>query len=222
MKVIVQNLKKIYKQEILKEVSLNLESGKIYCLLGRNGAGKTTLMKILAGMLNYDSGTIKFNQKQNQDEIFHYVSENPVFLDFLSGVDNLDFIQKLHNMNMTKIELETYIQNAGMQSFSKELVVNYSHGMKHQLALATAFLVKPKVLLLDEPLVSLDPINIAVMRKKLEDYAINGNIVFISTHMLPIANKIGDEILLLRDGVIHQVVNKFTESEFEDFILNKI
>ncbi|KEK20354.1 ABC transporter ATP-binding protein [Bacillus gaemokensis] len=222
MKVFVQNLKKIYKQEILKEVNFNLESGKVYCLLGRNGAGKTTLMKILAGMLNYDSGSIKFNQKQNKDEIFHYVSENPVFLDFLSGVDNLDFVQKLHNMNMTKIELEMYIQNAGMQSFAKELVVNYSHGMKHQLALAIAFLIKPKVLLLDEPLVSLDPINIDVMRKKLEDYAINGNIVFISTHMLPIANKIGDEILLLRDGVIHQVVNNFAESDFEEFILNKI
>lgn len=222
MQITVTGLKKSYKQAVLKEVDFHLESGNVYCLLGRNGAGKTTLLKILSGMLHYDSGSILINPNDKLDEAVYYISEKPVFLDFLSGYDNLDFVQKLHNMNLTQEELEVFIERSGIGSFSNELVINYSHGMKHQLALAIAFLLQPKVLVLDEPLVSLDPINIDRMHKRLIEYASKGNIVFISTHMIPIAQKIGDGILLLKDGRIQQFVNNFSEAELEDFILNQI
>ncbi|WP_339210036.1 hypothetical protein NSQ41_12540 [Aeribacillus sp. FSL K6-8210] len=82
--------------------------------------------------------------------------------------------------------------------------------------------LKPKVLLLDEPLVSLDPINIAETYKKLVSYARRGNIVLLSTHMIPIAHKLADEILLLKNGKIHQVANQYSESELEDYVLNQI
>ncbi|MBY0595097.1 ATP-binding cassette domain-containing protein [Bacillus bingmayongensis] len=222
MKITVTNLQKTYKQEILKKANFQLESGKVYCLLGRNGVGKTTLMKILSGMLHYNGGSIETNPRQKLDEVCYYVSEKPTFLDFLSGFDNLDFVQKLHNMNMTREKLKIFIEYSGIQSFSDELVVNYSHGMKHQLALTIAFLLQPKVLLLDEPLVSLDPINIDMMHKKLKEYVSKGNIVFISTHMIPISHKIGDEILVLKNGIVHQVENDFTERDLEAFVLNKI
>nr|WP_295973004.1 ABC transporter ATP-binding protein [uncultured Bacillus sp.] len=222
MIITVTDLQKTYKQEILNKASFKLEAGKVYCLLGRNGAGKTTLMKILSSMLHYNGGSIQTNPCRKLDEICYYVSEKPALLDFLSGFDNLDFVQKLHNLNMTREELRTFIEHSGIQSFSNELVINYSQGMKHQLALTTAFLLQPKALLLDEPLVSLDPINIDMMHKRLIKYASKGNIVFISTHMIPIAHKIGDEILVLKNGIVHQVKNDFTESELEIFVLNKI
>ncbi|MGR6115455.1 ABC transporter ATP-binding protein [Aeribacillus composti] len=220
----VADLKKSYraKMEILKGVQFTLEPNNIYCLLGRNGAGKTTLMKILSGILAYDSGTIIIKDNKKLNELVHYVSEKPIFLDFLSGFDNLDFIQKIYHLNMSKDEVERFCEEQGIQSFIHELVINYSHGMKHQLALAVAFLIKPKVLLLDEPLVSLDPINIAETYKKLVSYARRGNIVLLSTHMIPIAHKLADEILLLKNGKIHQVANQYSESELEDYVLNQI
>lgn len=95
----VADLKKSYlaKMEILKGVQFILEPNNIYCLLGRNGAGKTTLMKILSGILAYDSGTIIIKDNKKLNELVHYVSEKPIFLDFLSGFDNLDFIQKIYH-----------------------------------------------------------------------------------------------------------------------------
>lgn len=220
--ITIKNIRKTYKHEVLKRVNLYLEEGKIYCLLGRNGSGKTTLMKILAGIIDFDSGSINYDYKKKIDEVFYYVSESPVFLEFLSGYDNLDFIQKLNNLNMSKIDLDAFIKSQGLDIISNELVVNYSQGMKHQLMLAIAFLISPPVLLLDEPLVSLDPINIISMHEKLRSYAKQGKIVFISTHMLPIAHKIGDELLLLKDGEIHQIENNFSEIELQEYIMDKI
>lgn len=218
----VNNLKKSYSLEILKGVTFKLESKKIYCLLGRNGAGKTTLMKILSGILAYDSGEIFVKNKQKLDELVYYVSEKPTFLEYLSGFDNLDFIQKIHKLNLSNNDLKKFIENMGIQSFMNELVINYSHGMKHQLALAVAFLKNTKILFLDEPLVSLDPINIAFFRDKIVRYAREGNTVLISTHMIPIAHKLADEILLLKDGDIYQFANNFNEKDLENYILHII
>ncbi|QWC22538.1 ABC transporter ATP-binding protein [Bacillus haikouensis] len=218
----IQNIKKSFNKAILKDVNFELENGKVYCLLGRNGAGKTTLMKILSGIMRQDSGEIMIDQKKGVEEYSHYVSEAPIFLDYLSGYENLRFIQKLNKIPMSEEEMDHFIKHHQLVDFAHELVVNYSQGMKHQLSLACAFLIEPVFLLLDEPLVSLDPVNIVDMHNRLKAYADKGNIVFISTHMLPIAHKIGDEILILKDGEVTQVSNDYTEKELQSIVLNAI
>ncbi|WP_270181139.1 ABC transporter ATP-binding protein [Alkalihalobacillus sp. CinArs1] len=218
----VKGLTKSYQKKVLSEVDFELEYGKIYCLLGRNGVGKTTLMKIMAGMLEYDAGDIQVVDDENHSECFHYVTEPPVFLDYLSGFDNIKFVSQLHNLSLTDMQLKKFIQNQGLEQFADDLVVNYSQGMKHQLSLAIAFLINPYALLLDEPLVSLDPVNIVTMQKKLKEFATQGNIVFLSTHMLPIANKLADEILILKDGTVNIIPNDLSEEELEKLVLKKI
>ncbi|WP_347553102.1 ABC transporter ATP-binding protein (plasmid) [Pseudalkalibacillus hwajinpoensis] len=220
--ITIKEIKKTYQSEVLKGVDFSLGREKVYCLLGRNGSGKTTLMKLMAGILDYDSGAIQIDGDLRHEEAFHYVSEHPVFLEYLSGFENLKFVMRLHRLSLSENELRSFVDKQGISGFADDLVVNYSQGMKHQLSLAIAFLIEPEVLLLDEPLVSLDPINIVEMHKRLKDYAQKGRIVFISTHMLPIAHRLGDVILLLKDGKVKQVNNEFTEKELETFVLDEI
>lgn len=222
MKLEVDRLIKCYKKPVLNGVSFQLESGKIYCLLGRNGAGKTTLMKILSGSLPFDKGTILFDGRKDFYREATYVPETPVLLEYLTGYENLDFVRKLNQISMDSDDMNAYIKSNGLDPYIDKLVVNYSHGMKHQLALAIAQLLGPKVLLLDEPLVSLDPINIRQTREQLVQYARKGHIVFVSTHMIPIASRISDEILILAEGAISQTRNEFTEDELEAYVLQKM
>ena len=222
MKFKVDSLVKHYNSAVLDEVSFQLESRKVYCLLGRNGAGKTTLMKILSGKIPFDKGSIEFEDKKNFYQEVTYVPETPILLEYLTGFENLEFVRKLNQIPMEQNDMSEYLQRNGLNSFIDKLVINYSHGMKHQLALAIALLLKPKVLLLDEPLVSLDPINIQKTRDELVKYAREGHIVLISTHMIPIAQRISDEILILSNGTIHQVKNEFSEHELETYVLMKM
>jgi ABC-2 type transport system ATP-binding protein len=218
----VDSLVKHYKSAVLDGVSFRLETGKVYCLLGRNGAGKTTLMKILSGNLPFDRGSVEFEDRKNFYHEVTYVPETPILLEYLTGFENLEFVRKLNQIRMDPDDMSEYIKRNGINSFIDRLVVSYSHGMKHQLALAITLLLKPKVLLLDEPLVSLDPINIQQTRNELVKYAREGHIVLISTHMIPIAQRISDEILILSNGTIHQVKNEFTEHELEAYVLMKM
>ncbi|MFC0213519.1 ABC transporter ATP-binding protein [Paenibacillus chartarius] len=220
MKLEVSNLIKRYKTPVLNGVSFQLQSGKIYCLLGRNGAGKTTLMKILSGSLPFDEGVVLFDGGKEFYREVVYVPETPVLLEYLTGYENLDFVSKLNHIPMEPAEMNEYIERSGLSSFIDKLAVSYSHGMKHQLALAIAQLLGPKVLLLDEPLVSLDPINIRLIREQLIHYARQGHIVLISTHMIPIASRISDEILILSEGTVFQSRNEFSEEELEAYVLN--
>jgi ABC-2 type transport system ATP-binding protein len=218
----VKRLKKSYKDVVLDHVSFCLESGKVYCLLGRNGVGKTTLMKILSGIVPFEEGEITLNKQTNHFQEVFYIPESPVLLDYLTGLENLEFIIKLNRVKMNKNETEQFVEKMGISSFINKLVIHYSHGMKHQLALAMALIVSPRILLLDEPLVSLDPINIHNTRELLVQYAREDQIVFISTHMIPIAQRISDDILILSNGSIHQTQNQFTELELEEYVLKNI
>ncbi|MCP3028669.1 ATP-binding cassette domain-containing protein [Halobacillus sp. A5] len=190
------------------------KKNKIYSLLGRNGVGKTTLLKILANLVDYDEGKI---DKQNLDVFF--VPETPQFLEYLSGYDNLRLICEIYNVPVKNIDEYLHSDN-GIQSYIYDLVINYSYGMKHQLSLASSFLINPDVLLLDEPLTSLDPINIEIFKSRLRDFANENKTIIISTHILSIAHQISDEILLLSNKEIEQFENKFTEEELTSYITN--
>lgn len=224
MELKIKNVIKKYENSVVLDgVAFSLKGGKIYCLLGRNGVGKTTLMKIVSGHIPYNAGNIKFIDIPNRFQDTYYVSETPIFLEYLTAKEHLKFIKEIHKIHMDDSQLEQFIREKGMGDFYNDIIISYSHGMKHQLSLAMAFLIEPKVLLLDEPLVSLDPINIRHMRQQLIEYANQGNIVIISTHILPIAQKISDELLILTGGKVHQVDNDFfSEESLEEYILKNI
>lgn len=224
MKLAVNNIMKKYNKKVLNNISVDLISGNIYCLLGKNGAGKTTLMKIISGILKPNCGSIITNDTYiNNFKNMYYVSEDGCFLEYLSGRDNLNFIRKLKNINISNSELEHIANSVNISSFWGDIVINYSHGMRHQLSLALALLIKPRILLLDEPLTSLDPINIKQTKNTLIEYANKDNIVIISTHILPIAQQLGDYILILNDGDLRLIKNLFKnkveQNKFENFIL---
>lgn len=221
MELIVSDLHKAFDRTIIADnISFKMEKGKVYSLLGRNGVGKTTLMKMIAGMMPYDSGKIKLiNQEKNIDHIY-YIPENPVFLDYLTGYEQLEFVMKLNDLEMSTSDLEKFILDRKIDSFVNDLIVNYSNGMKHQLALAMAFISQPKLVMLDEPLVSLDPINIHYTKEHLVQYARSGNIVLLSTHMLPIAHQVSDEIFILNDGEMNHIKNELMLDELEGHVLH--
>ncbi|MFT0801909.1 ABC transporter ATP-binding protein [Bacillus swezeyi] len=219
----IKNLSKKFGDiSILNDVNFNIEGGNIYCLLGRNGVGKTTLLKIIAGLISYDKGKIKISNQDDNREAFYFIPDSPIFLDYLSGYDNLRFIQsvveKEEHYNILDLS-----RKFGLESFIHKLVVEYSQGMKEQLALLSGFLVEPNVLILDEPLTSLDPINIAIMKKSLTDYVSNHNSVLISTHLLPIAYQLSNKIIFLHEGHAQVIQNDFeTLNRLEDEVLNRL
>ncbi|GLC30698.1 ABC transporter ATP-binding protein [Clostridium omnivorum] len=223
MKLEIQNLRKNYNTEILKGISVVLESNKIYSLLGKNGAGKTTFMKILSGQIKYNEGMIKFHGDLNHDDI-SYTPESGVFLEYLTGHEHLELIKEMKKLDFNDSYLSKYAKKFNIYDFWDELVINYSHGMRHQLSLAMALLTSPKVLLLDEPLTSLDPINVKFTKDILLDYADEGNIVIISTHILPIASQLSNDILVLVDGKFVELKNKYNnkdrDCEFEEKIIS--
>lgn len=208
----VKGLKKGFTNVILfEDVNFSLEKNKIYALLGRNGVGKTTLLKVLSNLMDYDEGDL---DKKTLDILF--VPETPQFLEYLSGYDNLRLLCEIHNVPLDNLNI--FLKYDEIQSFIYELVINYSFGMKHQLSLASAFLINPDILLLDEPLTSLDPINIEIFKRKLRDFANQNKAIIISTHILPIAHQLSDEILLLSNKKIEQFVNNFSESDLTNYV----
>ncbi|OPH48275.1 hypothetical protein BC351_38425 [Paenibacillus ferrarius] len=218
----LRNITKKYDKTVLDHISFRLAEGEVYGLLGRNGAGKTTLMKVISGMIPFDQGDILGNDKVDFFSLVYYVPETPVLLEYLSAFEMLNFVSRMHNKSWSKEQLYNFMDEQGITSYSNDLIINYSHGMKHQVSLAIAFLIKPKILLLDEPLVSLDPINIQHMRDQLINYARQGNVVVISTHMIPIAQRVSDEILILSNGKMTQVSNTFIDNELEKYVINNI
>lgn len=211
----IENISKSYKKPILTNITFELEEDKIYTLLGRNGAGKTTLLKILAELAYPNNGKI---DKRNKSILF--IPESSYFLEFLSGYDNLCLICDVYKIS--KNFLNEVIERYEIKSFVYDLVVNYSQGMKHQLSLISAFLINPDILLLDEPLTSLDPINIENFKNYIKEFSSQNKIIVISTHILPIAHQLSDEILILKDTKLNKIKNETSEKELSEIIFNKI
>ena len=205
----IKNLTKKYGDKVaVDDLSLTVESGQICAFIGHNGAGKTTTLKAIAGILNFEQGEIKIDGidvKSNPMEakrILAYLPDNPDLYDYLTGIEYLNFIANIFKLSVPerKEKIEQYAKRIGIYDALQSQISSYSHGMKQKLALVSALIHSPRLLLLDEPFVGLDPISSHEMKLIMQEMAKAGATIFYSTHVLDVAEKIFDQVAIIKQG----------------------
>ena len=188
-------------------LSLEIQPGELFAFLGPNGAGKTTTIKMIAGLLRADSGSVHLcGHPMGRDgraakAMLAYVPDEPFLYDKLTGREFLDFVGQMYALrsDVKKQRLNTLIERLEMESFLDKLCEGYSHGMKQRTVLAAALLHDPQVLVIDEPMVGLDPKTVRTVKDLMGEMIRRGGTVFMSTHTLEVA-----EVLADRMGIIHR------------------
>ena len=219
MKLVIKELKKSFeKKEVLKNINFEFEKGKIYGLLGRNGAGKTTLFNCLSEELNVDDGSFFIEENGDSrninEEDIGFVVSTPNVPEFLTGREFLKFFidinkDKIHDLktvdgyfDFLKIDMED----------RNKLLKDYSHGMKNKMQMLINIISNPNILLLDEPLTSLDVVMAEEMKQMLKKIK-KDHIIIFSTHIMELALSLCDEIVLLNKGVLEKVEKKNLDDE---------
>jgi len=186
-------------------------AGELFAYLGPNGAGKTTTIKMIVGLLRPTSGRITLGgydvvkQRREANRLLGYVPDQPFVYEKLSGREFLKFVADMHGLD-TRVafdRLEREIDTFELSSFVDDLTESYSHGMKQRLIFAAAMLHDPAVLVLDEPMVGLDPRSCRLVKDLLRQRADEGMTIFMSTHTLSVAEEIADVIGILQNGCLH-------------------
>jgi ABC-2 type transport system ATP-binding protein len=207
----IQGVTKSYGKKVaVDHLSLDIASGEFFAVLGPNGAGKTTTIKMIAGLLRPDAGRILLcGNDVHQDPIAAkrlcaYVPDQPFLYDKLSGIEFMNFIADLYGLNgdARRKEMDRLIELFNLKDFVRELTESYSHGMKQRLVLAATLLHGPKVILVDEPLVGLDPHTARLVKQVFREQAKAGTSIFMSTHVLSVAEDFADRIGIMLNGKI--------------------
>ena len=207
----VRNLVKVYNgNRVVDNVSFQINDGKIFGFVGPNGAGKTTTIKAIMGLITFDSGSITFNNldiKNNPIEFKKevvYIPDNPDLYDSLTGIQFLNFIADMYDISTSdrNRDIIKYSEMFLLKDSLGNLISTYSHGMKQKLALISAFIRHPKLLILDEPFVGLDPEATLKVREQMKVICNQGGSVFFSTHVLEVAQKICDNVAIISKGKI--------------------
>ena len=204
--------KTIDKEEILSDINLQIAEGEIYGLLGPNGAGKTTLMKCMLSLLTITSGSIEIfgkNLQEHREKILSQVGsiiETPIFYENCTAKEILEIHAQYMGKNITELDIINTLRMVGLKNTTKK-VKEFSLGMRQRLGLARAFLTKPRLLILDEPINGLDPVGIQEIRNLLQllskEYGIT---ILISSHILSEISQIADKIGVIKNGSMIQQV----------------
>ncbi len=203
------HLTKIYgEKKAVDDLSLSIEAGEIYGFIGHNGAGKTTTLKSVVGILRFDSGEIKINGiSVNEDPIackkqLAYIPDNPDLYDFMTGIKYLNFIADIFGIEQKTREerIKTYAEKFDMTDDLAQPVASYSHGMKQKLAIISAWIHSPRLIIMDEPFVGLDPKASFLLKEMMRETCKNGGAIFFSTHVLDVAEKLCDKIAIIKNG----------------------
>lgn len=208
----IKNVSKTYKKSTVKaidDVSIDIEDGDIYGFVGPNGAGKSTTLKCVVGIHSYDSGEIYLNGKTLKDDpigykkMIAYVPDNPDIYEHLTGIQYLDFIANVFSMGEEKNELiHKYSSLFGIEDKLANPVKSYSHGMRQKLQIISALIHNPKLLVLDEPFVGLDPKATFDLKEIMKELCANGTMIFFSSHVLEVVEKFCNKIAIIKDGKI--------------------
>lgn len=213
----INNLTKKYKSDkkAVDNITLNVMPGDIFGFIGHNGAGKTTTIKCIVGIHDFDEGEILIDglsvkeQPLKCKERLAYIPDNPDLYEYLTGVQYLNFIADI--FHLTKEERTERIQTQAdafeITSALGDLISSYSHGMKQKLAIIGALIHKPKLLILDEPFVGLDPKAALTLKNKMHELCSEGSAIFFSTHVLDVAEKLCNKVAIIRNGSIIAVGN---------------
>ena len=202
-------------------LSLHVEKGDLYAFIGHNGAGKTTTIKSIVGILKFKEGEILIDGKSvltdpiSTKEIIAYLPDNPDLYDSLTGIQYLNFIADIYRIDKEerKTLIERYSNEFGMLDKLNNYISSYSHGMKQKLALIGAFIHKPKLLILDEPFVGLDPKASFIVKKMMREFCEQGGAIFFSTHILEVAQKLCNKMAIIKHGKLikHGLMEEITK-----------
>ncbi|WP_276862424.1 ATP-binding cassette domain-containing protein [Anaerococcus tetradius] len=227
MKLIINNLSKSFgKKDVIKNASYTFDQGEVYALLGRNGAGKTTLFKLITDSLSKDEGEVLLEDKDSIKpidfkDVFFMVSE-PELPKFLTGREFISFFIEANRENIKNLaNIDDYLSLVDLEvDDSNRLIQDYSTGMKNKLQMIMFLILKPKVILMDEPLTSLDVL-VQVQMKKIIREIHKDHIIIFSTHILQLAKDICDKIVLIHDKKLNPVDGLLKDDpNFEDTIVS--
>lgn len=209
-----QNVTRTYGDRVaVSELSLTVTPGELFCFLGPNGAGKTTSIKMLVGLLRPTTGSIRVcghdltTHHREAAQTIGYVPDEPYLYDKLNGREFLQFVAGMYGMNKAEERdgIDRTVGLLDLSSFVDDLTETYSHGMKQRLVFAAALLHRPRVLVIDEPMVGLDPRTARIVKNLIRSQANEGATVFVSTHSLPMVEEIADRIGILDEGRLRSV-----------------
>lgn len=205
----IQHLTKVYgTKKAVDDLSLHIQSGEIYGFIGHNGAGKTTTLKSVVGILQFDSGEIYINGKSIKEDPLGcksdiaYIPDNPDLYDYMSGIKYLNFVADIFGIN-EKERNERIHKYSDMFEITSDLaqpISAYSHGMKQKLAIISAWIHSPKLIIMDEPFVGLDPKASHLLKEMMRELCDNGGAIFFSTHVLEVAEKLCDKVAIIKGG----------------------
>ena len=205
----IKHFSKVYDgKPAVDDLSLEVEAGDIYAFIGHNGAGKTTTIKACCGILQFEQGDIFINGKSVKDEPLAckqqiaYIPDNPELYEYLSGIKYLNFVADIYGVGK-KERSERIARYADLFGLTEDLaqpVSAYSHGMKQKLAIISAWLHDPKLIIMDEPFVGLDPVAAHTLKTMMREHCDAGGAIFFSTHVLEVAEKLCDKVAIIKNG----------------------
>ena len=205
----ITGLTKKYSDKVaVDNLSLHIRPGEIYGFIGHNGAGKTTTIKSCAGILQFDQGEILIDGlsvTENPIEVkkkIAYIPDNPDLYEFMTGIKYLNFIADVFaiDSNTRQERIRKYADLFELTDSLAQAVSSYSHGMKQKLAIISAWIHEPKLIIMDEPFVGLDPKSAHLLKGMMREVCDNGGAIFFSTHILDVAEKLCDKVAVIKEG----------------------
>ena len=205
----IEHLTKAYgEKKAVDDLNLHIVPGEIYGFIGHNGAGKTTTLKSVAGILQFDEGEITIDGisiKENPLECkrrFAYIPDNPDLYDYMTGIKYLNFIADIFGVGAGERQerIRKYADAFELTADLAQPIAAYSHGMKQKLAIISAWLHEPKLILMDEPFVGLDPKASHLLKEMMREMCDEGGAIFFSTHVLEVAEKLCDKVAIIKGG----------------------
>lgn len=220
----IEHLTKSYgEKKAVDDLSLHIEKGRIYGFIGHNGAGKTTTLKSIVGILKLEEGEIYIDGKSIKQEpiacksMIAYIPDNPDLYEYLTGIKYLNFVADVYQVSQAerKERIKKYGDLFELTESLGQPISSYSHGMKQKLAIIAAFIHKPKLMIMDEPFVGLDPKATHLLKGLMRELCDEGGAIFFSTHVLEVAEKLCDDVAIIKSGKL------VTAGKTEDVVGNE-
>lgn len=205
----IEHLTKKYGDKTaVKDITIHIKSGEIYGFIGHNGAGKTTTLKSVVGILDFEEGEILIDGESIKEKPLEckrkmaYIPDNPDLYEFMSGIKYLNFISDVFGVSESDRQerIRKYADAFELTSDLAQPIASYSHGMKQKLAIISAWIHEPKLIIMDEPFVGLDPKATHILKNMMRELCDKGGAIFFSTHVLEVAEKLCDKVAIIKKG----------------------